>query len=289
VLLNQDGTMKRSVKDLFIDLIFPYSFMIFYALLILVPIFFVFISSFKPNQEIFINSLALPKNWNLLNYQKLIDPIFKFDFGKAALNSFLITLGTEALTLVLAFPAAYAIARINTKLSPIIESIFGFGFLIPVFAVMLPIFLLMSDINLLYTKSSLILFYPAIRLPISVLILASFLRQIPIDLENCAMIDGANRAQMMFHIFVPLSIPGIVTVAVLNFIAVWNEFVFAMILLNTKNRTIQLALSTLKSQHDIDYGLIAAGVILSTLPIVIVFMFFQEKIVNGMLAGSMKE
>ena len=242
-------------------------------------------SSFKENAQIFLSPLALPKNFNLENFFAAE----KFaNLSGAMGNSFLITGAAELLTLVLAFPAAYAIARIKTRLSTIVESIFGFGFLIPAFAILLPIFLLMAKSGLLYKPLSLILFYPATRLPITILIIASYLRQVPLELEECAQLDGASRLHIIIRILFPLTAPGVITVVILNFIAFWNEFMFALILLNTQTRTVQLAFAALKGEHSIDYGLIAAGIILSILPVYITFIFFQERIVEGMMAGSVK-
>jgi ABC-type glycerol-3-phosphate transport system permease component len=111
---------------------------------------------------------------------------------------------------------------------------------------------------------------------------------VPIELEENARIDGATRLQMIRLIFFPLARPGVVTVVILNFIDIWNEFLFALILLNTENRTLQIAITSLKSTRMVDYGLIAAGVVLSVIPIYIVFIFFQEHIVRGLYAGSLK-
>ena len=118
----------------------------------------------------------------------------------------------------------------------------------------------------------------------------SQLRDIPRELEESAVIDGGNVLQIIFYIFVPISMPGILTVLVLNFINIWNEYLFALILMDSDNRTVQLALALLRAnQRSIDYGLIAAGVIISMIPIYITFIFFQDKIMGGMLAGALKE
>jgi multiple sugar transport system permease protein len=282
--------MLRKMKnaDFIIDSLLPYTVAVLYALIILVPVYFIFVSSFKQNPEILNHSLALPETWDLSNYEKLFSSRYAFNLGNATYNSLIITVLSEIFTIVLAFPAAFAIARIKTRLAPIVESIFGFGFLIPAFTVMLPIFLLMAKFGLLYNPLALVLFYPATRMPISVLILAGFLRQVPQEIEDSATLDGANPLQMLRHIFFPLAIPGIVTVVILNFITFWNEFLFALLLLDTENRTIQIALSTLKGVRVINYGMIAAGVVFSVLPVMIVFILFQEKIVRGMMSGGVK-
>jgi multiple sugar transport system permease protein len=104
------------------------------------------------------------------------------------------------------------------------------------------------------------------------------------------VIDGASVLQIIYYIFLPLSVPGIITVLVLNFINIWNEYLFALILMDSDNRTVQLATALLRAnQRSVDFGLIAAGVVMSMIPVFIVFILFQEKIMNGMLAGAIKE
>ena len=101
--------------------------------------------------------------------------------------------------------------------------------------------------------------------------------------------DGASVLQIMLEVFFPLSLPGVATVVVLNFIEIWNEYLFALILMSSDNRTIQIAVASLRTQRTIDYGVIAAGVVLSLIPVYLVFVFFQEKIMQGLLAGAVKE
>jgi ABC-type glycerol-3-phosphate transport system permease component len=122
------------------------------------------------------------------------------------------------------------------------------------------------------------------------ILLAGFMRKIPHELEESAVMDGAGVLQIIFYIFLPLSLPGIITVLVLNFINMWNEYLFALILMDSDNRTVQLATALLRaSQRSVDYGLIAAGVVIGMIPVIIVFIIFQDRIMNGMLAGAIKE
>jgi multiple sugar transport system permease protein len=143
---------------------------------------------------------------------------------------------------------------------------------------------------LLYHPIALVILYPAFNLPLAIILLAGFMRKLPRELEESAVIDGATVLQIIVHIFVPISMPGILTVLVLNFINIWNEYLFALILMDSDNRTIQLALALLRAnQRSIDYGLIAAGVIISMIPVYVTFIFFQDRIMTGMLAGALKE
>jgi multiple sugar transport system permease protein len=264
-----------------------YFFSILYAALIVIPIYFVIVSAFKENSQIILTPLALP---SAFDFSKFIQAQVNVNVLRAGLISILITIGAEALTLILAFPAAFAVARIQTRLSPVVESIFSLGFLIPGLAILLPIYMMTAKAGLLYQPIALVILYPAFNLPLTMILLASFMRKLPRELEESAVIDGGNVFQIMYYIFLPICMPGIITVLVLNFISIWNEYLFAMILIDSNNRTIQLALALLRAnQRSIDYGLIAAGVLISMIPVYIVFVFFQDRIMSGMLAGAIKE
>ena len=272
---------RRRVEPIYVAAC--YAVAIVYALLVIVPVFFVVVSSFKSTTEIFSAPLALPSRWTLAKYVKAVQVA---DLVRATAYSVDITAASEVATLLLAFPAAYAIARIRTRLAAMTEIIFSVGFLIPAFAMLVPVYLIMSTLGLVYNPFSLILFYPATRLPLSVILLASYLREIPREMEESAEIDGASRLSMIRHIFFPLAQPGLATVVVLNFLAIWNEFLFALVLLSSDNRTVQVAATVLKNERVIDFGLVAAGVVISSLPMFLVFAFFQEKIVAGLTAGA---
>jgi multiple sugar transport system permease protein len=275
----------KKVSDPFV--VGGYFFSIIYACLIIIPIYFVVVSAFKENSQIILKPLALPA---ALNFSKFIQAQVNVNVIRAGSISIFITFGAEVLTILLAFPAAYAIARIQTRLSPVVESIFSLGFLIPGLAILMPIYMMTAKAGLLYHPIALVILYPAFNLPLSLILLSGFMRKLPHELEESAVIDGCNVLQIIFYLFFPICIPGIVTVLVLNFINIWNEYLFALILMDSNNRTLQLALALLRAnQRTIDYGLIAAGVLISMIPVYIVFIFFQERIMKGMLAGALKE
>lgn len=264
-----------------------YAFSILYSILIIIPLYFVIVSAFKDNSQIVLKPLALP---SAFNFTKFIQTQVNVNVLRAGSISILITSGAELLTLILGFPAAYAVARIQTKLSPLVESIFSLGFLIPGLAILMPIYTMTAKAGLLYHPIALVILYPAFNLPLTMILLSGFMRKLPRELEESAVIDGGNIFQIIYYLFLPICIPGIVTVLVLNFINIWNEYLFALILMDSNNRTIQLALALLRAnQRSIDYGLIAAGVLISMIPVYIVFIFFQERIMQGMLAGAVKE
>jgi multiple sugar transport system permease protein len=264
-----------------------YFFSIIYAALIVIPLYFVVVSAFKNNAQIILTPLALPAT---LNFSKFIQAQTNVHLLRAGSISAVITTGAELLTLLLAFPAAYAIARIHTRLSAVAESIFSLGFLIPGLAILMPVYIMTAKAGLLYHPIALVILYPAFNLPLAMILLAGFMRKLPRELEESAEMDGGNVLQIISYIFLPICLPGIITVLVLNFINIWNEYLFALILMDSDNRTIQLALALLRAnQRTVDYGLIAAGVLISMIPVYIVFVFFQDKIMSGMLAGAIKE
>jgi ABC-type glycerol-3-phosphate transport system permease component len=135
----------------------------------------------------------------------------------------------------------------------------------------------------------LIIFYPAHLLSLTVLLLASQLRSVPKELEESALIDGATHPNLIWYVFLPMARPAVVTCLILNFLSIWNEYLFALILLNEDTRTIQVAMSSLKGERIVDYGLIAGGVLISMIPVILLFIFSQEKIMQGMFAGAIKE
>lgn len=264
-----------------------YFFSALYALLIIIPLYFVVISAFKNNNQIITTPLALPA---ALDFNKFLQAQANVNLLRAMLISVAVAIGAEILTLVLAFPAAYAIARIQTRLAPLTEAIFSLGFLIPSLAILMPVYLMTAKAGLLYQPIALVILYPAFSLPLSLILLTSFMRKLPRELEESAVMDGGNVLQIILYIFFPICMPGILTVLVLNFINIWNEYLFALILMDSNNRTVQLALALLRAnQRSVDYGLIAAGVLISMIPVFIIFIFFQDRIMSGMLTGAIKE
>jgi len=264
-----------------------YFFSILYAFLIIIPLYFVVISAFKNNSQIITTPLALP---SALDFNKFLQAQSNVNLLRAMLISVVVAIGAEILTLVLAFPAAYAIARMQTRLASLTEAIFSLGFLIPSLAILMPVYLMTAKAGLLYHPIALVILYPAFSLPLSLILLTSFMRKLPRELEESAVMDGGNVLQIILYIFFPICMPGILTVLVLNFINIWNEYLFALILMDSNNRTVQLALALLRAnQRSVDYGLIAAGVLISMIPVFIIFIFFQDRIMSGMLTGAIKE
>ena len=256
-----------------------------YAALIVLPIYYVVVSAFKENQGIITNPLALP---SMPKFENFVRAWRVADLFEGIINSIIVTVGAEVVTLLLAIPAAYAIARISGRGPVWLERIFGVGFLIPTIALLVPTFLLAVQLGLYNTRSFLILFYPATALPLTVILLAQFMRTIPAEIEEAARIDGARQFDILLRVFIPLSMPGIITVSLLNFLGFWNEYLFALIITNKATRTVQVALPTLQNAQIIDYGLLAAGTVIALVPVYLVYILTQRRMYDALVAGAVK-
>lgn len=264
---------------------FAYGGVILYCILILVPIYFVVISSFKDNSTIYTTPLSFPDVWSFSNY---FEAQSRVNILGAMGNSILIALGSELVVLALGFPCAFAMSRIPTRLSKVWESIFAAGFLIPGFAIMVPIFFLFFRLHLLLNPLSVILTYAGLRLPFTVVYLSTQMRDIPREIEESAQIDGANWFQIMIHLFIPLTVSSSVTIIIMNFIFAWNEYLLALILLSDDVMTVQRVLPKIVDARTVPYGILSAGIVISTIPIYVLFIVFQRQIMHGTVSGAVK-
>jgi len=264
-----------------------YLMAIIYSLIIAVPFYYLVVSCFKDNSDIYNFPLNLPRLWTLAKFARVQAEVNIFH---AVGVSFYVTIGAEAISLVLGFLAAYAIARIPTKITRFIEPIFAAGFLIPSFAIIVPVFLLAVKVGLFNNPLSYIFFLSSSSLPFTVILLTSSLREIPREIEESAEMDGASRADIILKIMVPMTTPGIITIVLINLFGFWNEYLFGWILLggNLAARTVQMVVPLLRTAKNVDYSLVAAGVVVSVIPMMIVFIFFSEKIMSGISTGAVK-
>jgi len=265
----------------------PHALAWLYGVILLVPIYYLVVTAFKQNLAIFSAPAALPTSLDPANF---IDAWNFAQIGPAVINSGGITLGAELVTLVLALPAAYGLARSTGTLAIVVERIFAGGFLIPAFAALVPTVLLAINLGLFYNQLFLVLFFPATQLPLSVLLLTQFMRAIPKELEESAMMDGASRWAVLWRVYTPMIIPGLVTVALLNFLTFWNEYLFSLSILGTdvSTRTVQVAVPSLINSQTTNFGVLAAGCILSILPVLIVYIVMQRQMENALVAGAVK-
>jgi multiple sugar transport system permease protein len=259
-----------------------------YSLTLLLPLYWLFISAFKPRLEI-VDSPFLPTfSSGFAHFEEVWSLL---DMGTALLNSLYITAGSLILTVVLAVPAAYALARSSGRVATIVERVYALGFLIPGFAALVPTLLLAIHLNLFYTREFMILYLPASAQPLAVILLTQFMRTVPKELEESASIDGAGRFRILRSVYLPLTVPGIATISILNFITFWNEYLYTLIIVgvNPEVRTVQVALPTLQGNQGItDYALVCAGTVLAVLPVFIVYIVLNRRMENALVQGALK-
>ncbi|SCM71267.1 conserved membrane hypothetical protein [uncultured Pleomorphomonas sp.] len=259
---------------------------IFWLAVTTVPFLFMVMTTFKTQQESYASSVwALPEGLNFVNYADVLSGPF-LAYLK---NSVMVVVISVLLIVLISAMAAYAFARMRFRFN---EALFGLivaGMIVPIHITLVPIYLMTRDMGLYDSPFALVGPYVATSLPISVFILTEFMRQIPKELEEAARLDGCGPFAIFFKIFLPLSGPGLSTVAIYNAIMLWNEFIFAYVLTSsTSTRTLPLAIWDYQGQYSSNIPAILAVVTLTSLPLVVAYAFGQEKIVKGMMAGSVK-
>jgi raffinose/stachyose/melibiose transport system permease protein len=257
------------------------------AIVQIYPLVWMILISFKDNNEIFSgNIMGLPKRFLWQNY---VVAIRDAKVGVFFLNSVKVSALTLFFTICLSLCVAYAISRLEWKNSKTVLNFFLLGIMIPSQAVIMPIYELASKTHLLNTHFLLICVYIVFALPTSIYILSSFMSGLPRELEESAYIDGASIYRAFFSIIIPIIKPAIVSVLILNFIGVWNEFMFAFVLINTDSlRTIPVGIQSLVGQYNTNWGPMAAAMVVATIPTVIIYTIFSGQIQNSLIVGSVK-
>ncbi|HVW92770.1 MAG TPA: carbohydrate ABC transporter permease [Devosia sp.] len=253
----------------------------------LFPFAWMALSSVKKLDELY----TVPPHWlpsapTLDHYATVL---FNSNIPRYFLNSIVIAVGSTGLSLILAIFAAYGFARFDFPGKAAFQSFVLVGQLLPTAAVIVPLFITLRWLHLVNTYWGLILVYMIITLPLSVWMLTSYLRGIPVELEEAARIDGASRLGILFRIVVPLSLPGIVAVVVYAFVTTWNEFIFALCFATDSSvKTLPIGLAEFSTEFNTDWGGVMAASLVMTVPIVLLFLAFQRLFVGGLTAGATK-
>jgi ABC-type glycerol-3-phosphate transport system permease component len=263
-----------------------------YAAWVILPMVWVAYSSLKTDRSIFQEPFALPALGDLQfgNYGRAWR---EARFGDYFLNSVLVTTVSVAAIVLLGAMAGYALSRFHHPAGRAIFWLFLAGLTLPAQLAMVPLFFELRWLGLLNSRSGLVLVYVANGLPFAVFILACFFKSLPRSLYEAAVVDGCNEFSAFWHVLLPLAKPGLVTVAIFQFIGIWKEYFFAYLLMNGGDghaRTLPLGLANLAitSQYRTDYGMLFAGLVLVTIPILVVYVALQKHLVKGITAGALK-
>ncbi|MCR5790146.1 MAG: carbohydrate ABC transporter permease [Lachnospiraceae bacterium] len=270
--------------------IIAWAFAIFFAVVWLVitltPFAFMVMNSFRKQFDMLAQGVFhLPDPWYFANYTEVVENGF---FGYF-FRSVIVVAVCLVLMLIISSFAAYPLSRMQFKLRGLIYAGIVAMMSVPMHVTLIPIFKMTTDIGLYDSLGALVGPYVTFALPMSVFILTAFMMTIPKEIEESAEIDGCNRFNNFFTMILPLSKSGLSTLAIYNGVSMWNEFAFANTLLQTpSHKTLPLALGQFKGEHSLDIPMILAVLTLSVLPMIILFIVFQDKLVKGMMAGAVK-
>ena len=290
------GAIKETSK---FAKVFIYLMLFFLAIIIIVPVAWVFMASIKENSEFYRSPWALPEGFH---FQNFIDAWQKASMGSFMLNSVIVTALAILLLIVISLPAAYVLARFKFRSSKFWNVLFMAGLFINVHYIVVPIFLMLGDADthlrqtigkpfFLNNLFVLALVYAATALPFTIYLLSGYFKSLAKDYEEAAYVDGAGYFRTMVQVILPMAKPSIVTVILFNFLAFWNEYIISMTLLTKPElKTLPVGLMNLMAaqRSAVQYGQMYAGLVIVMLPTLILYMCVQKKLTEGMTLGGLK-
>ncbi len=253
---------------------------------ILFPFYWAVIASLTPEQALFQKPTLIPGALTLDHYRALFT---QRRFWIPIRNSMVVAGSTTGLCVVLGAFCAYAIARLRFRgKGPVLGFVLAVT-MFPQISIASPLYLVLRDLGLVNTYPGLIFPYMTFAMPLTVWLLVGFFRQLPRELEEAAMIDGAGRLRIFREVILPLSLPGLATTAILTFVYCWNEFLFALsFTLGPERQTVPVAIALFRGQYQVPWGEILAGAVVATVPVAVLVLVFQRRIVQGLTAGAVK-
>ena len=263
-----------------------YVILIIYSMSIFYPIFLMIITSLKENREIFTRPYSLPQSFNLDSYIHLFKISNYLIYFR---NSIIITLTSLLIILALSSLISYVLAKYRFIGSRFLYLYFIAGLIIPIKLGTIGIIKIMLGLHVFDTLAALIIVYTAMGIPFGVFILTDFIRLIPEELSNSARIDGCSEPKIFFKIILPLIRPALAAVAIINFIPIWNDFWFPLLLVRTDNvKTIPLATALLYGQYETNFGLIFSVLVAASLPVIIFYLIMSRQFIKGLSSGALK-
>ncbi len=252
------------------------------------PVYWMLNTSFKGQAEIYQKvPTFFPQRFTLEGYDYLVS---KTPFLTGIKNSFIIAMVVSLFSIFISYPAAYAVARLRFRGRSLLSRCILFGYLVPTSVLYIPLFMLVSKVGLSNTITGLMLIYPTFTLPYAAWMLIPYIRSIPYDIEEAAIVDGCNRIGSMYKIVFPLAIPGIVSTFIFTFALCWGEYLYSLVNINsTEMKTFPVIISNLIYGDIYPWGQIMAGGILAGIPILVVYMLASNFLVGGTTAGGVKQ
>lgn len=260
--------------------------MCLYGAITLGPLLLMMAGSFRTGSAIFTNPVGF--EWPP-TFESYVLAWQHANFSIYFLNSILVTVGSVVISTAVSVLASYALARSQSRLMQVIEATFLSGLMMPIYLAILPIFYLLDSFGLVDSLFGLTLVYAAGGIPFSIFIMTAFFRQLPEELEEASVIDGAGPFRRFWYIMLPLVRPAIAAVAIFRFVPVWNDFLYPLVLLRSTDKyTLPVGIVSFFGQYQTDWSLLFAGLMIATVPLVILFILASKQIIAGLTAGMSK-
>ena len=276
---------KQSIGKRILCLFLPLTLLLIF---ILFPFYWTFITSVKSNAELFSWGVVTywPHTFTWEAYEKLFTT--SVNFLAAMKNSLIVAVLTTIVSLITSTLASYAFSRYRFAGRKFLMCLFLSNNMFPTVLLLIPLYTIMRKLGILYTPTALVLSYTTFTIPFSVWLLNGFINDLPLSLEEAALVDGCNRASAFVRIILPILGPCLVATGVYIFMTSWNEYTFAVMFTNNASRTIPIALKGLIGQLGVQWDLLTAGGIVTIIPVCIMFFFAQKRLVAGLTAGAVK-
>ncbi len=266
--------------------VFLYSFLILWAIISIYPLVFSLISSFKTDQAIFMTPFSWPESISFENYYRAWEVA---NMGTYFKNSVFLTFTTCIVLIFICTMASYIFAKFKFKFKNVIYIFFVLGMMIPIHSTIIPLAYMVGKFGLKDNYVFIIALFTAFQIPISIIIITSFMKSIPEELEEAAIIDGCNFWQVYTKVILPLSTPAIVTVTILNFLSVWNNLIIPLLFIGKNElKPLSIGLLTFFAERTSDYSGVMAAIVITTVIPLIMYIILQEKVERGLTAGAVK-
>lgn len=261
--------------------------LIAFAVIQIYPLIFLFFFSLKDNNEIYSgNVMGVPQRFLWSNYS---NAIVNANIGYYLINSVFVTFMVIVISGLLACMVSYAIARMTVKINGVVKTFFSLGLMIPLHAVLLPVFIMLRNLKMLDTYQALIIPYIAFALPMAIFFMIGFFKTLPRELEESAFLDGCGIFKTFLLIMLPLVKPALATISVFTFLSTWNEMMFAITFINSeKYRTLTVGIMQMVGKYTTDWGTMGAGLMVATIPTIIIYLLFSKQVQSGMVSGAVK-
>jgi ABC-type glycerol-3-phosphate transport system permease component len=252
----------------------------------LIPILWTLSNSFRTNTQIFSRFSLIPEQLNFGNFTSIVQ---NTNLVQAFVNSLVITLSSLVILLICVLPCAFLLARFTFRFSRVIYMFFLLSIFVPSIVLLQAVYELFSTLSLLNVQYSIVLAYTAGQIPFCLFLMVAYMRELPGEVEEAAIIDGASVWSIFRRITVPMTRNGIVVILILSFVSIWNDYIYALVFLPEPQRqTLTVALANVKGEYAVSYGLLSAAAIMAIVPVFVFYLFTKNFLMSGMSAGAVK-